>query len=89
MSPITLSRFLIEEERNKQAIGADLRFLVEVVSRAGKANPNAMIVEQAGGLATTGRERILDIRPTALHQRVPVILGSKHEVERVAGYHAA
>ncbi|HRE14964.1 MAG TPA: class 1 fructose-bisphosphatase [Usitatibacteraceae bacterium] len=53
-----------------------------------EANPMAMIVEQAGGAATTGRERILDVQPTALHQRVAVILGSKNEVERATGYHA-
>ena len=53
-----------------------------------EANPMAFIVEQAGGAATTGRERIADIQPTSLHQRVPVILGSKNEVERVTRYHA-
>ncbi len=47
----------------------------------------ALLVEQAGGAATTGRQRILDLQPTHLHQRVPVILGSKQEVERVTGYH--
>ncbi|MCC7256470.1 MAG: class 1 fructose-bisphosphatase [Dokdonella sp.] len=52
-----------------------------------EANPMAMIVEQAGGAATTGRERILDIVPTQLHQRVPVFLGSKNEVERATAYH--
>lgn len=52
-----------------------------------EANPMAMIVEQAGGAATTGRERILDIVPTSLHQRVAVVLGSKNEVERVTRYH--
>ena len=52
-----------------------------------EANPMAMLVEQAGGAASTGRERILDVKPERLHQRVPVILGSKNEVERVAGYH--
>ncbi len=61
--------------------------------RAGKlrlmyeANPMAFIIEQAGGACSTGRERILDIRPQSLHQRVPVILGSKNEVERIVGYH--
>ena len=54
-----------------------------------EANPMAMIVEQAGGAASTGLERILDVQPTGLHQRIPVILGSRNEVERVAGYHAA
>jgi fructose-1,6-bisphosphatase I len=52
-----------------------------------EANPMAFIIEQAGGAATTGRERIMTIAPTALHQRVPVILGSRNEVERVTGYH--
>ena len=53
-----------------------------------EANPMAMIVEQAGGAATDGRTRILDIAPQKLHQRVPVFLGSKSEVERVTAYHA-
>jgi fructose-1,6-bisphosphatase len=53
-----------------------------------EANPMAFIVEQAGGAASTGRERILDLVPEQLHQRVPVILGSKNEVERVVGYHS-
>jgi fructose-1,6-bisphosphatase I len=53
-----------------------------------EANPMAFIVEQAGGAATDGRQRILDIVPTKLHQRVPVFLGSKNEVDRVTAYHA-
>jgi fructose-1,6-bisphosphatase len=52
-----------------------------------EANPMAMIVEAAGGAASTGRQRILDVQPEALHQRVPVILGSRAEVERIARYH--
>lgn len=52
-----------------------------------EANPMAMIVEQAGGGATDGRHRILDIEPQELHQRVPVVLGSRNEVERVGRYH--
>ena len=48
----------------------------------------AFIVEQAGGLATNGRERILDIVPTSLHERVSVVLGSRNEVQRVTDYHA-
>ncbi len=52
-----------------------------------EANPVAMIVEQAGGAASTGRERILDIEPQSIHQRVPLILGSRLEVERVVRYH--
>ncbi|MFC7335513.1 class 1 fructose-bisphosphatase [Rhodocista pekingensis] len=54
-----------------------------------EANPIAMVVEQAGGAASTGRQRILDIKPESLHQRVPLILGSKAEVERLDRYHAA
>ena len=53
-----------------------------------EANPMAFIVEQAGGSATDGEQRILDIVPTNLHQRVPVFLGSKNEVERVTRYHS-
>ncbi|MDB5854583.1 MAG: fructose-bisphosphatase class [Herminiimonas sp.] len=53
-----------------------------------EANPMSFIVEQAGGAATNGKQRILDIIPQTLHQRVPVFLGSKNEVERVTGYHA-
>jgi len=52
-----------------------------------EANPMAFIVEQAGGAATTGLERILDLQPQQLHQRVPVFLGSRNEVERVTAYH--
>jgi len=60
--------------------GGKLRLMYE-------ANPMAFIVEQAGGAATDGRQRILDIQPEKLHQRVPVFLGSKNEVERVTSYH--
>jgi fructose-1,6-bisphosphatase I/sedoheptulose-1,7-bisphosphatase/fructose-1,6-bisphosphatase I len=52
-----------------------------------EAAPMAMIVEQAGGLASTGRARLLDVVPKALHERVPVILGSRREVERLVRYH--
>lgn len=60
--------------------GGKLRLMYE-------ANPMSFIVEQAGGMSSTGRERIMDIQPTGIHQRVPVILGSKKEVERVVSYH--
>jgi fructose-1,6-bisphosphatase I len=52
-----------------------------------EANPMSMLVEQAGGMATDGRHRILDIVPTGLHERVSVVLGSKNEVARVTQYH--
>ena len=54
-----------------------------------EANPMSFIIEQAGGAATNGTQRILDIQPTSLHQRVAVFLGSKEEVERVTAYHNA
>src|SRR6185312_13851346 len=60
--------------------GGKLRIMYE-------ANPMAFIVEQAGGAATTGRQRILELQPTGLHQRVPVFLGSKEEVELATRYH--
>jgi len=66
--------------RDARYIDGRLRLMYE-------ANPMSFIVEQAGGAATNGRTRILDINPTALHQRVGVILGSKNEVERVTSYH--
>ena len=52
-----------------------------------EANPMSWLIEQAGGASTNGRERILDIQPKQLHERVSVILGSKNEVERVTRYH--
>lgn len=73
--------FLYPLDEKNRPKGGHLRLLYE-------ANPMAMIVEQAGGAASTGREPILDLVPQGLHQRVPVILGSRHEVERVVGYHA-
>ena len=60
--------------------GGKLRLMYE-------ANPMALLIEQAGGAATTGRERILDLLPSKIHQRVPVVLGSKNEVDRVTSYH--
>jgi fructose-1,6-bisphosphatase I len=60
--------------------GGKLRLMYE-------ANPMSFIVEQAGGLSSTGRERIMEVTPKNLHQRIPVIMGSKNEVERVASYH--
>jgi fructose-1,6-bisphosphatase I len=62
--------------------GGKLRLLYE-------ANPMSLLIEQAGGAASTGRQRMLEVQPSALHQRVPVILGSKNEVERAVSYHQA
>ena len=52
-----------------------------------EANPMSFLVEQAGGASTNGQQRIMEIQPDALHQRVAVIMGSKNEVERVTRYH--
>jgi fructose-1,6-bisphosphatase I len=60
--------------------GGRLRLMYE-------ANPMAMIIEQAGGAASTGRQRIMEVQPTQLHQRIPVVLGSSSEVERVVEYY--
>jgi fructose-1,6-bisphosphatase I len=62
--------------------GGRLRLMYE-------ANPMAFIVEQAGGAATDGARRILERVPASLHERVPVFLGSRREVERVTAYHGA
>ena len=52
-----------------------------------EANPVGMILEQAGGRASTGREPMLHVRPTSLHQRIGLVFGSKNEVERIERYH--
>jgi fructose-1,6-bisphosphatase len=51
-----------------------------------EANPLAFLVEQAGGCASTGRKRVLEVVPSSLHEQVPVILGSRHEVQRIERY---
>ena len=52
-----------------------------------EANPISFLIEQAGGLSSTGRKHLLDVQPEGLHQRVPVILGSRNEVARIERYH--
>lgn len=52
-----------------------------------EANPMSMLVEQAGGMATNGHQRILDVEPKSLHERVSVIMGSKSEVAQITEYH--
>lgn len=52
-----------------------------------EGNPIAFIIEQAGGLASTGRERLMEVAPQDLHQKVPVIFGSRAEVELIERYH--
>ena len=72
--------FMYPIDSKIQKQGGKLRLMYE-------ANPMSFIVEQAGGLSSTGRERIMEVQPQKLHQRIPVIMGSKNEVERVVSYH--
>ena len=72
--------FLYPWDRREPTKPGKLRLMYE-------ANPMGWLIEQAGGAATNGRQRILDIAPRTLHERVSVILGSKNEVERVTSYH--
>ena len=72
--------FLYPRDSKEPARPGRLRLLYE-------CNPVSFIVEQAGGGASTGRERVMEIQPTSLHQRVPLILGSRNEVERIERYH--
>jgi fructose-1,6-bisphosphatase I len=73
--------FLYPWDQREPEKAGKLRLLYE-------ANPMSWLVEQAGGAATNTQQRILDIQPDKLHQRVSVVLGSKNEVERVTAYHA-
>ena len=72
--------FMYPRDARDPSMPGKLRLMYE-------ANPMSFIIEQAGGAATDGAQRILDIQPTSLHQRVPVFLGSREEVERVTAYH--
>lgn len=71
--------FMYPFDTRNPSIPGRLRLMYE-------ANPMGFIVEQAGGLCSTGRQRIMDIKPEKIHQRVPLVLGSKNEVERVIRY---
>lgn len=72
--------FMYPRDNKDPNMAGRLRLLYE-------ANPMAMIMEQAGGRASTGRGRVLEIIPASIHQRVPLMLGSKNEVERIERYH--
>jgi fructose-1,6-bisphosphatase I len=74
--------FMYPADQREPGKPGKLRLLYE-------ANPMSFLVEQAGGAATNGLQRILDVQPAALHERVAVFLGSKEEVERVTAYHRA
>ncbi|ABM37291.1 class 1 fructose-bisphosphatase [Polaromonas naphthalenivorans] len=73
--------FLYPRDSKDAAKPGRLRLLYE-------ANPIGFIMEQAGGRASTGREPMLGVQPTSLHQRIGLIFGSKNEVERIERYHA-
>ncbi|KQW74182.1 MULTISPECIES: class 1 fructose-bisphosphatase [unclassified Methylibium] len=72
--------FMYPWDKREPAKAGKLRLMYE-------ANPMGFIVEQAGGAATNGKQRVLDLQPGQLHERVSVILGSKNEVERASAYH--
>lgn len=72
--------FMYPQDSKKPEKAGRLRLMYE-------ANPMAFLMEQAGGKSTTGREKLLDITPDHLHQRISVIMGSKEEVDRVERYH--
>lgn len=72
--------FLYPRDSKDASKAGRLRLLYE-------ANPIAFLIEQAGGLASTGHGRLLDVRPTDIHQRVPFIFGAAEEVRRIEDYH--
>lgn len=72
--------FLYPRDSKTSSTPGRLRLLYE-------ANPVALIVEQAGGRASTGLQRILEVQPEALHQRIPLMFGAADEIERLETYH--
>ena len=72
--------FLYPWDKREPEKAGKLRLMYE-------ANPMSWLIEQAGGASTNGEQRILDLQPTKLHERVSVILGAKKEVERITSYH--
>ena len=94
---ILLEEFLrplaITQVRFARHLGISLQRVNEIVRGKRGVTPEtawlpmAFLVEQAGGAATNGKQRIMDLMPSKLHERVSVILGSKNEVERATAYH--
>ena len=72
--------YLYPGDKRREFRNGRLRLIYE-------ANPIAWVIEQAGGIASTGRERVLELKPKSLHQRVPLIAGSRMEVEHVIRLH--
>jgi fructose-1,6-bisphosphatase I len=74
--------YLYPSDARKGYTSGRLRLIYE-------GSPIALLMEQAGGEASNGTEPILDLKPTSLHQRVPLVFGSREKVQRVARYVAA
>ncbi len=72
--------FMYQRDTKDPAKPGRLRLLYE-------ANPIGFILEQAGGRASTGQQPVLEVQPGALHQRIGLVFGSRHEVERIERYH--
>jgi fructose-1,6-bisphosphatase len=72
--------YLYPRDTKDRSVGGRLRLLYE-------CNPIAFIIEQAGGLASTGRGAVTAVQPIGIHQRAPLIFGSRSEVERIERYH--
>ena len=72
--------FLYPRDEREQGRSGRLRLLYE-------ANPIGMVIEQAGGRASTGYGPVLEVEPAGLHQRSGFVFGAKHEVERIEQYH--
>jgi fructose-1,6-bisphosphatase I/sedoheptulose-1,7-bisphosphatase len=73
--------FMYPRDNKEPARAGRLRLLYE-------ANPVAFLIEQAGGMASTGRQRLMTVAPESIHQRIGLIFGSSEEVARVEAYHA-
>ena len=73
--------FMYPRDNKDPSKAGRLRLLYE-------ANPVGMIMEQAGGRASTGEQPVLDVAPTSLHQRIGLVFGSRNEVERIERYHS-
>ena len=72
--------YLYPKDNKVPAKAGRLRLLYEL-------NPMSLVIEQAGAAASTGRAQILELEPTDIHQRAPIIIGSKNEVKRISSYH--
>ena len=73
--------FMYPRDNKDPSKAGRLRLLYE-------ANPIGMVMEQAGGRASTGRQAMLSVQPEGLHQRIGLVFGSKNEVERIERYHS-